>query len=114
MSLRAINYQILFILGLAICVTASGSGADRSKVQFKSWYPQYGFIFDSIVRNNCTDEYNTYLYGTKRNETIAWYNGSDTHTEFVEPLANCILDYTSQYILYQLQTAQIILGLTPT
>jgi hypothetical protein len=113
---------IRFLLtAIAILTLATGSrasiaatGADRTRVQFKAWYPQYGFVFQQILEEDCTDQYNIYLYGQKSNTTIDWYSGADSHTEFVEPLANCILNNSSQYISFQLQTAQIILGLTPT
>jgi hypothetical protein len=110
-----LRFYLFTILVFAIGAWAENApGADRTRAQFRSWYPQYGFIFQKILQQNCTLEYQAYLYSTKGNSTIRWYDGGDAHTEFTEPVINCILNYTSQYILYQLQSTQIVLGLTPT
>jgi hypothetical protein len=72
------------------------------------------FIFQNTLQQSCNVEYRAYLHGTKANSTIQWYDGDDAHTEFTEPVINCILNNISQDILYQLQSVQIIIGLTPT
>jgi hypothetical protein len=104
----------LVLLGFTAIAAAAGSGPDRAKNQFRSWYPQYCFIFQNITTQDCNEYYQSYLYGTKDNITAQWSTGGDEHTLLIEPLINCILTNTSAYIQYQLQTAQIILGLTPT
>jgi hypothetical protein len=107
-------FLLLSILFNTATANLSGQGADRTRSQFKSWYPQYGSIFSNITQTACLSSYQKYLYDEKSNTTIDWATGADEHTLFVQPLINCILVNTSQYVLYQLQTAQIILGLTPT
>jgi len=108
-----LSFLLLFLVATTTA-SRNGQGVDRTRSQFKSWFPQYGFIFANITNEACLPAYQTYLYGQKPNSSIDWYDGGDTHTEFIEPLINCILNNTSPYIQYQLQTAQIILGLTPT
>jgi hypothetical protein len=112
------SYFLIFLLAaLAVSVVAdsdSDAGIDRTRAQFRKWWPQYRAVFMNITATDCKSEWNEYLYGQHSNTTIDWLNGGEPHTEFVEPLVNCVMSYCSPYILYQLQSAQIILGLLPT
>jgi hypothetical protein len=86
----------------------------RSKGQFKNWYSEFGDAFASIARNNCSQQYNIYLYGTRQNTTVNDTQGSFTNIVFVEPMVMCILGNSSEFIKYALGSAQVMLGLTPT
>jgi hypothetical protein len=86
----------------------------RSRQQFKSWYPQYVYQLTIIARESCQDAYSIYLYGTRQNTTEVTLSGAGKYTLFVEPMINCMLENSSEYIKYQMGSTQIMLGLTPT
>ncbi|KAK6337263.1 hypothetical protein TWF730_002669 [Orbilia blumenaviensis] len=84
--------------------------------QFRVWYPEFGFIFDSIVQNNCTEEYGLYTTGvlnrTEWEQSSRWLGGGST-SALVVPLLNCILDNTPEYLKSGMSSASVVLGLTP-
>ncbi|KAH7141925.1 hypothetical protein EDB81DRAFT_843415 [Dactylonectria macrodidyma] len=88
--------------------------AATSIKQFKHWYPQYGGIFNEIRRINCTDEYNNYLTGEKNQSNINWLAGGDGYTVLTQPLIDCILQHTSEYLKMSMTSAQVMLGIMPT
>jgi hypothetical protein len=99
---------------LLVLVVISPHDWVRSKGQFKSWYPQFGEVFGPIAGNECAQQYDTYLYGTRQNTTINEARGAGSITLFVEPMIDCVLNGSSEYVKYALGTAQVMLGLTPT
>jgi hypothetical protein len=113
MMIRIISLILLLSFLLAATSAQIAEGVDRDRGQFNIWFEQYASAFKKIRIENCSSQYEIYLYGKKTNITADWPTGGDQHNLFVQPLINCMLTATSPYILWQMQTAQIILGLTP-
>lgn len=82
--------------------------------QFKHWYAEFGYTFSTILHNNCTKEYDNYLAGVRTNGPIDTYQGASRTNQLAEPVVNCILSYTSEFIKSAMASAQVLLGLTPT
>ncbi|KAK4445793.1 hypothetical protein QBC34DRAFT_471626 [Podospora aff. communis PSN243] len=93
---------------------ATAEKPPRSYGQFKAWYPQFGFIFDRILRQNCTQQHDIYLYGTEKNVSAAWDGGGGDYTRYIQPTIECLLDNANEYTKANLSMAQIMLGLMPT
>ncbi|KAI1819807.1 hypothetical protein F4861DRAFT_110434 [Xylaria intraflava] len=89
-------------------------GIPQTTSQFTSWYGQYGYVFRDILHNNCSRQYNNYLYGTEANLTVNWSDGANYHSIIVEPVIQCILENTSEYVKSEMSSAQVLLGLAPT
>ena len=100
-------------LGIVL-LAGPAHGELRPRGQFRTWYPQYGFIFQNILNNSCADEYQYYLTGNATNVTIQWFDGADEPSQFVQPVVACLLGKTSDDVKGALSSAQVILGLTPT
>lgn len=82
--------------------------------QFQRWYGEFGLSFKTILRNNCTKQYDTYLTGVLNNSATDTVNGADPTNQLAEPVVNCILSFTSEFIKSAMASAQVLLGLTPT
>lgn len=82
--------------------------------QFRHWYAEFEYTFSTIYRDNCTEEYNTYLAGVRTNGPIDTYQGANPTNQLAEPVVNCILSHTSEFIKSAMASAQVLLGLTPT
>ncbi|KAH8726484.1 hypothetical protein GQ44DRAFT_825814 [Phaeosphaeriaceae sp. PMI808] len=85
--------------------------------QFKYWYKEYRHIFTKILRENCKEEHEFYLRG-KTNETRfeehdRWI-GAFKSSQMVFPVANCILDASSEWMKVNMAGATVMLGLTPS
>lgn len=104
--------RILVLLCIALLVSA-GSAKDE---KFQRWYPEFGFIFENALRNNCTAEYAGYLAGKKSVQYVAIYRftGAGWTNQLVEPVVNCLLTSTSPYVQASMASAGVLLGLTPT
>ncbi|KAI1311999.1 hypothetical protein F5Y03DRAFT_341053 [Xylaria venustula] len=90
-------------------------GFPQATTQFIDWYEQYGFVFKSILHDNCSQEYQNYLYGVEGNlTTIDYRTGGDEPSSITQPVIQCILNNTSDYIKSIMSSAQVLLGLTPT
>lgn len=86
----------------------------RSRRQFRSWYSQYVYQFSNFAQHNCTEPYSVYLYGTRQNTSEETISGAGKFTLFVQPMINCLLENSSEYLKYQLSSSQVMLGVTPT
>lgn len=110
--------KFLWVLGITvtICTLSLQNPNDilRSRQQFRAWYNQYSYQFNIIAKENCTDAYSTYLYGTRQNTTNPTLSGAGDFTLFIQPMINCLLENASEYVKYQLSTSQVVLGITPT
>jgi hypothetical protein len=97
-----------------IVAITNPSDSMRSRAQFQHWYPQFETVLSSLVDTTCHENYTYYLTGNRSdaNQTVINYYGRST--AFVEPLISCILQNSSQYMQYALNTSQVMLGLTPT
>ncbi|KAK4449550.1 hypothetical protein QBC34DRAFT_380009 [Podospora aff. communis PSN243] len=66
--------------------------------QFRYWYPQYGKIFEDIKNEHCSFEYLNYLSGNKSHSKIDFIGGGDKYSVLTQPVTDCILNHTSDYI----------------
>ena len=84
--------------------------------QFQSWYPEYKHIFQRILRENCSDEYAYYLAGqpnSTRFEQDKRDGGVET-SQLAFPPASCILNNLSEWVKFNMASAAVLLGLTPS
>ncbi|EEU40074.1 uncharacterized protein NECHADRAFT_25871, partial [Fusarium vanettenii 77-13-4] len=88
--------------------------AATSVKQFKHWYPQYGGIFENIMKMNCTAEYDKYITGYKNHSEIDWRAGGGIYTALTQPVIDCLLENTSEFLKGSMTGAQILLGVMPT
>ncbi|TRX89604.1 hypothetical protein FHL15_009513 [Xylaria flabelliformis] len=109
-------------------------GYPQPQTQFLDWYEQYGYVFATALKYNCTQQYQNYLYGVGTsvdikftgfdepvvqygpgsNITIDFQGGGDAPSSVTEPVITCLFNYTSDYIKSSMSSAQVLLGLTPT
>lgn len=82
--------------------------------QFKKWYPEFGFIFDRILHANCTEEYDTYLHATKNRSHIDRFTGGGWTNQLAQPVVNCILGKTAEFVKSNTGSAQVLPGLAPS
>jgi hypothetical protein len=103
------------ILGL-LCIALLVSSVSATNEKFQRWYPEFGFIFDTILHTNCTAEYAAYLAGKKSAQYVHIYQftGAVWTNQLAEPVVNCILKSTSPYVQASMASAGVLLGLTPT
>lgn len=89
---------LLVILIFAEPILAERWKSDITTSQFKHWFPQFGFIFDRAVKENCAAEYEDYLTKIKNTSKIDWYGGGDVPSALTQPVVSCVLDNTTDYI----------------
>lgn len=100
---------------------------ENSNNQFQEWWPEYAFAFKTILHDNCTTEYGFYLHAEKENIAVDdmwrnitrgpppnYYTGGNQDNRVAQPVVNCILKNTSEYIRSVMASSQVLLGLTPT
>lgn len=102
---------------LILLLLQQSPGALASLVQFQQWYHEYRLVFNKTLYEDCHDVYEYYLSGivnwTQFEEHDMWTGASKT-SALVQPVANCILEHTSPYILVNMASAAVLLGLAPT
>lgn len=115
-TLSAITFTWILSIVVAACTLCmyNPNHILRSKLQFQTWFPQYSYQFNIIAGENCSSNYSTYLYGTKQNTTTPTLSGAGSFTMFVQPMIDCLLGHSSEYIKYQFASSQVLLGITPT
>ncbi|CAF3458880.1 unnamed protein product [Fusarium graminearum] len=107
--------QHIFVLSATVLILHVGS-AIADMEPFHVFYTEWGFIFERIIRDNCSAEYVTYMDGKMpRSE---WYKtsrwlGSGSTCANVIPLADCIVKYSPEYMKAGMAAANVVLGLTP-
>jgi hypothetical protein len=104
---------LLFLLAISLPFALAGYSID----QFKHWYPEFGFIFSHILATNCTAPYATYLLAQKHPiaaDDPDGYTGLGQTNQLAQPVVKCILDSTSSFVMANMGSAQVLLGLTPT
>ncbi|KAF5531929.1 hypothetical protein FNAPI_13084 [Fusarium napiforme] len=114
MSLYNLKLRTFVFFSLIYATTIQPAAAATSTKQFKHWYPQYGWIFETIVKVNCTAEYDKYLTGFKNHSEIDYLGGGGIYTAITQPLVECILEHTSEYLKVAMTGAQVLLGVMPT
>ncbi|KAL2672174.1 hypothetical protein Neosp_012874 [[Neocosmospora] mangrovei] len=96
----------------------AAASADQFKAssvdQFQQWYPQYKHVFDNITRANCSVQFRNYKSGIINSTNINYLAGGDKFTALTQPLIDCILDNTSEYLKGSMTSAQVLLGIMPT
>ncbi|KAK3291561.1 uncharacterized protein B0H64DRAFT_330185 [Chaetomium fimeti] len=97
-----------------LALTQSVQAIVRDYNQFKTWYPRFGFIFDSILHQNCTREYDIYLYGTESNVSTPWDAGGGEYSRYTLPVIQCLIENSSEFTKASLSVSQLVLGLAPT
>lgn len=105
----------LFTLSLSVfwlCWPCLVSGDSRS--QFHSWYSEFRPQFETILQCNCSSEHERYLTVPKKDAPIDWLNGGGNTNRLAQPVTNCILENTSEYIKSNMAAAVVVLGLMPT
>ncbi|KAJ3547833.1 hypothetical protein NM208_g1314 [Fusarium decemcellulare] len=103
------------LLLFALLVIHVGS-ASAAMEQFKEWYPEWGFIFARIMKENCQEEYQYYLNSSIPATGLydkAFWLGAGPWSAGVVPLVNCIVDNSSEYQKSGMASANVVLGLTP-
>ncbi|KAH8588812.1 hypothetical protein B0O99DRAFT_554606 [Bisporella sp. PMI_857] len=107
-------YHLSPMIILFFLFFVSIAAAKPATNQFQHWYREFGFIFERIRINNCTPEYEAYLSGQINSSYIDWYSGAETTNGLAQPVVNCILGYTSEFIKSNMNSAGVLLGLMPT
>ena len=90
--------------------------------QFASWYPYYGIMLQTIVSQNCSLEYQTYLVGNLTEAAVLEHWTPSEYQWFPaewsnfasEPVTNCILNALPESVKNNMNTAAVLLGLLPT
>ncbi|KAL7930846.1 hypothetical protein V8C35DRAFT_129022 [Trichoderma chlorosporum] len=106
----------LFLTALLYTIAVHVRPAAAAKNQFQQWYPEYGFIFERILHNNCSSQYELYTTGkanrTEWEQSSHWLGAGGT-SALVVPLVNCILENAPEYVKSGMAGASVLLGLTP-
>ena len=114
MKLRDLALAATLLSTTVTTVSADGVKSWRHIGQFAQWYSQYGFAFQKLLAEKCEVEYGHYLYDNPTNAIIYWEEGGGTANTLVQPVVSCLLDHMPQFIMSNMQSAQVLLGLTPT
>ncbi|KAH7274915.1 hypothetical protein MRS44_006838 [Fusarium solani] len=99
---------------LVLALNAGFARAATSTRQFKHWYPQYKHIWSNITKTYCAEEYKKYTTGFKNHSEIDWMAGGGIYTALTQPVIECILENTSEFLKGSTTGAQILLGVMPT
>ncbi len=106
------SVQVAGLVVLALAV--AGTHALTYTIQFAKWYPQYGWIYAQVLRDNCSAEYDNYLTGYKNFSRIDWLGGGGTLSALTQPVIQCILSNISEYMKALIASSQVLLGVTPS
>lgn len=99
-----------FVNAAASSDQLKGSSVD----QFQHWFPQYRHVFENITQANCSVQYDDYKSGVINSTNINYLAGGDKFTALTQPLIDCILENTSEYLKGTMTSAQVLLGIMPT
>lgn len=112
---RVLFWILLWIINMDLAVAASTAQVKGSSVeQFQRWYPQYRHVFDNLTRSNCSAEFDSYKSGVINSTNINYLAGGDKFSALTQPLIDCILENTSEYLKGSMTSAQVLLGIMPT
>ncbi|KAJ4319088.1 hypothetical protein N0V84_006542 [Fusarium piperis] len=101
-------------MDLASAAASTGHFKASSVEQFQRWYPQFRHVFDNITQANCSAEYDSYKSGVINSSNINYLAGGDKFSALTQPLIDCILENTSEYLKGSMTSAQVLLGIMPT
>ncbi|KAK0724059.1 hypothetical protein B0H67DRAFT_567161 [Lasiosphaeris hirsuta] len=96
-------------VAIGLLLLAAGAAADPL---FRSWYPQYGAVFQSILSTQCAPEYDAWKSGNQSILLAPEHTEDGTATPG-ETVVQCILDKTSNFIQANMASAAVLLGITP-
>ncbi|KAK3684329.1 hypothetical protein B0T22DRAFT_501554 [Podospora appendiculata] len=105
---------ILALSLISLALNLSQVDAFASIEQFKSWYPQYGFIFRHLLQNDCAKQYDNYLTRDKKDAKIDYMGGADWWSALTQPVVQCLLNGSGEFVKSQMSSAQVLLGVAPT
>ncbi|KAK8044174.1 hypothetical protein PG993_004198, partial [Apiospora rasikravindrae] len=101
------------LLWLLLYLTPAVVAAENTN-KFQSWFPQFRQTFETILHNNCSEQYDKYRTGVKDYNNIDWIEGGSEDSALTQPVIGCLLENTSEFIKSKMSTASVLLGLTPT
>lgn len=109
MALRA---RLLAMAFISVSLFINSTSAESAR--FKDWYPRYRPALNSIIRNNCSREYQAFLdkrddYFVDDPQIAIWKEESHGG-----PVVQCILAASPEIIKASIASAQVLLGLMPT
>jgi hypothetical protein len=90
---------------LLFLLLSCASPAMAAKNQYKEWFPQWSPHFSQIMTDNCSTEYQEYLTGHSPPNYKSYLN---------DLVDNCILGVAEETLKANMQSAGVLLGLTPT
>lgn len=101
---------------LIVLVWAATIGLAQAVVtdQFLNWYDQFGSVFERIKKEKCSVEYKRYLTGDRQNHEPDVNSGGDEFSVLTQPLIDCLLKNTSEFIKGNMTGSQVLLGVMPT
>jgi hypothetical protein len=77
---------------------------------FRTWYPEYGSIFQNSLEKYCSAEYNTWAAGLEPSSDDYAANGT---TSAGQAVVQCILSSTSEFMKANMASAAVLLGIMP-
>jgi hypothetical protein len=105
---------LLYLVLLLLSHRCTGKKQGQVTTQYQRWYPEFGGSFEQILRDNCSAEYTAYRTMKVDDAPIFSFTGGAPTTRLAQPVVNCILSYTSEFIKANMASAAVVLGLTPT
>lgn len=79
-------------------------------ISFRTWYPEYGSIFQSTLETHCPTEYDTWAAGLPAPPDGYTANGT---TSAGQAVVQCILSNTSEFMKANMASAAVLLGIMP-
>jgi hypothetical protein len=104
------NYAFMLVLIIALNHVLFTTAVDK----FEEWFPEYRHALEDILKDNCSAPHAFYLAGKKNDSTIDRDAGGDSTNQLVQPVIECILNFTSELMKSNMGSAGVVLGLTPT
>lgn len=101
--------KLSFLLLLAFHLDFAAAATN----QFQKWYPEFGKIFDKILHENCSVEYERYLTLERHSAPVHWFTGGTSENRLIQPVILCIMNSSSEVIRANMASAAVVLGLTP-
>ncbi|KAK4152967.1 hypothetical protein C8A00DRAFT_34299 [Chaetomidium leptoderma] len=77
---------------------------------FRTWYPEYGSIFQSALETHCSAEYEAWTAGLPALPEDYAANGT---TSSGQAVVQCILSSTSEFMKANMASAAVLLGIMP-
>ncbi|KAH9897159.1 hypothetical protein F4778DRAFT_744599 [Xylariomycetidae sp. FL2044] len=108
---RSPPLMILSLLGFSLCLSSASASVTS---QFQDFYPQHGHKYEYVLHHNCSQEFANYLTGQPQDFPLDWLGGGGEASRLTQPVIQCLLDNTSEFIKAAAASAQVLLGITPS